>query len=96
MCCVVLECIECSASAMWIWWSCNEYVLQYLFDYRCKNGNEINKIYCTVKHGSNGLVMKQKCAKIQVFNSKKGKLNGIMLFNSSCILSVCKIEMFLS
>ena len=33
MCCVVLKYMKCSAGAMQMWWSCKEYVLQYLFDY---------------------------------------------------------------
>ena len=32
--------------------------LQYLFNNQCKNGNEINKIYCYNVHSGNGLVMK--------------------------------------
>ena len=26
MCCVVLKCMKCTVSVMWMWWSCNEYV----------------------------------------------------------------------
>ena len=35
--------------------------LQYLFDNQCKNGNENDKIYCTVKCSSGGLVMTKIC-----------------------------------
>ena len=49
--------MKCSASAMWMWWSCNEYVYNICLIISVKNGNGINKIYCAVKRGGNGLVM---------------------------------------
>ena len=54
---MVLEYIKCSASAMWMWWSCNEYVYNICSIISAKNGFEINKIYSTVKCSGDGLVM---------------------------------------
>ena len=58
MCCMVLEYMKCSASAMWMWWSCNEYVYNICSIIGAKNGIEINKIYCYNVHSGGGLVMK--------------------------------------
>ena len=44
MCYVVLKYMKCSVSAMWMWWSCNEYFFTYLYDLLQKYGTEINKI----------------------------------------------------
>ena len=57
MCCVVLEYTKCSVSAMWMWWSCDEYVYNICLIISAKNGNETNEIYYMVKCCSNGLVM---------------------------------------
>ena len=53
--------MKCSASAMWMWWSCNEYVYNICLIISAKNGNENNKICYTVKCGGNGLVMSKIC-----------------------------------
>ena len=66
MCCVVLKYIECSATVMWMWWSCNAYVLQSLCE---KNGIENIKIYNMVERGGDGLVM-TKLVKIVCYNTK--------------------------
>ena len=57
MCCMVLEYIKCTVTVMQLWWSCDEYVLQYLCSKSAKNGNENIKIYSKVKCGGGGLVM---------------------------------------
>ena len=48
MCYVVLKYMKCSVSVMWMWWSCNEYVLQYLFDYQRKLVLKLIKYTCTM------------------------------------------------
>ena len=54
---MVLEYIECSATVLWMWWSCNAYVLQSLCSIYAKNGIENITIYGMVKCGGGGLVM---------------------------------------
>ena len=49
MCCMVLEYIECTVTVMWMWWSCDECVLQYFCSKSAKNGNKNIKIYSKVK-----------------------------------------------
>ena len=49
---------SCSASVKRMWWSCNEYFLQYCYIFVCfavKYGTEINKIYCYNKCSDGGL-----------------------------------------
>ena len=66
MCCAVLKYIECSATVMWLWWSCNACILQSLCDICTKNGIEILIIYNMVEHGGDGLVM-TKCEIFYLF-----------------------------
>ena len=61
MCCMVLKCIECTVGAMWMWWSCNACILQYLCCNSAKNGNENIKIYYTLTCSGGGLVMTKMC-----------------------------------
>ena len=58
MCCMVLKCMKCTVSVMWMWWSCNEYVYNICSIMGAKNGMEINKIYFTM---CSGLVMNKMC-----------------------------------
>ena len=79
---MVLEYMKCSASAMWMWWSCDEYVYNICSIISAKNGNRNIKIYCTLKCSGDGLVMIKIC-KVLHFNMKNDKLNGISYLNSS-------------
>ena len=54
---------------MWMWWSCNAYVLQSLCDKVQKNGIENIKIYNMVERSGDGLVM-TKSVKIVSYNAK--------------------------
>ena len=47
-CCVVLKYVKCSARVMWMWWSCNEYFLQYLCDLQQNMVLKLIKYTCTM------------------------------------------------
>ena len=47
--------MKCSASVIWMWWSCNEYFLHICVFCSNKNGTEINKVYLYNKCSSGGL-----------------------------------------
>ena len=82
---------KCYLDVVVLEWVC----LQYLFNYRYKNGTEINKMYCYNVHSSGGLGMRWNVWKSKYFNSKNDKLIGILLFNSSYMYSPCKINVFI-
>ena len=89
--------MKCNVSAMWMWWSCNEYFyifVAYLCDLWQNNGVEMNKIYCYTKCGSGGLEMKQKCEILSILMVKMISQQCCAVY-SSYIWSICEINVFI-
>ena len=80
MCCAVLKYMKCSATVMWLWWSCKAYILHSLCDIYAKNGIELLKIYNMVEHGGDGLVMTQSVRICTYFTSFDAKCDSLMLY----------------
>ena len=85
MCYVVLKCIECSATVMWLWWSCNAYILQSLCDIYAKNGMEMLIIYNMADRSGDGLVMTKSVRICTYFTSLTQNNDGL---NAMCYLIV--------
>ena len=81
--------IECSATVMLLWWSCNACVLQSLCDKHANNGIELLKIYNMVERGSDGLVI-TKLVKLFIIMRNIDDLLYIYHLMVHYILSVCE------
>ena len=71
---MVLEYIECSATVMWLWWSCNAYFSQSLYDIYAKNGIASIKLYNMVMCGGDGPVMTKMRNFLLVLTRNNGSL----------------------
>ena len=54
---MVLKCMKCSVSAMWMWWSCNVNVFTIFVQLLVKNGIEMYTTCCNGIYMLNGVMV---------------------------------------